>query len=158
MRARPTGGASTSRRRQSARLRMPMRLTEGVWLRGRELTWPCWGNCCGHLRGRRADQARQGGVAQAKVGQNQSGAVTGFLSYTLAQLSGSKKARGPRPVAVIAAEDGTPLLDEARIGACWDDIFFQEFSGRGERTQQPDLEGRLRELRAPWRDQPCPVK
>ena len=35
-------------------------------------------------------------------------------------------------------------------------MFVQEFSGRGERIQQQDLEGRLRELRAPWQDQPCP--
>ena len=35
------------------------------------------------------------------------------LWHLVRQLSGSKKARGPQPVAVIAAEDGTPLLNEA---------------------------------------------
>ena len=49
-------------------------------------------------------------------------AVTGSsrtLWHVARQLSGSKKARGPRPVAAIAAGDGTPLLDEAQVGSRW---------------------------------------
>ena len=64
------------------------------------------------------------------------------LWHLVRQLSGSKKARGPKPVAVIAAEDGTPLLNEGEIAARWESIFFQEFSGRGERVQSKDLESR----------------
>ena len=86
-------------------------------------------------------------MAQEKVGLDQGG---GGLRL---QLSGSKKARGPKPVAVIAAEDGTPLLNDAEIAALWEAIFFQEFSGRGERVQPNNLEGRLRELRIPWQAQ-----
>ena len=69
--------------------------------------------------------------------------------YSILYLSGSKKARGPKPVAVIAAEDGTPLLNEAEIAARWESIF----SGREERVQSKDLEGRLQELRIPWQPQ-----
>ena len=57
------------------------------------------------------------------------------LWHLVRQLSGSKKATGLKPVAVIAAEDGTPLLNEAEVAARWGTIFFQEFSGRGERVQ-----------------------
>ena len=56
-------------------------------------------------------------------------------------------------MAVIAAEDGTPLLNEAEIAARWETIFFHEFSGRGERAQPKDVESRLRELRIPWQAQ-----
>ena len=56
-------------------------------------------------------------------------------------------------MAVIAAEDGTSLLNEAEIAARWETIFFQEFSGRGERVQPKDVESRLRELRIPWQAQ-----
>ena len=59
-------------------------------------------------------------------------------------------------MAVIAAEDGTPLLNEGEIAARWESIFFQEFSGRGERVQSKDLESRLQELRIPWQAQPRP--
>ena len=100
-------------------------------------------------------------MAQAKVGQNQSGGGHRFLSCSLASCATAswlQKRRVPRPVALIATEDGTPQLDDAQIGARWGDIFFQEFSGRGERFQQQDLQGRQHELRAPWRHQPCPEK
>ena len=60
---------------------------------------------------------------------------------------------GLQTVAVIEAEDGTPLLDEAEIAARWESTFFQEFSGRGERVQPKDLGSRLRELRIPWQAQ-----
>ena len=56
-------------------------------------------------------------------------------------------------MAVIAAEDGTPLLNEAEIAARWESIFFQEFSGRGERVQPKDLESRQQELRIPCQAQ-----
>ena len=56
-------------------------------------------------------------------------------------------------MAVIVAEDGTPLLNEAEIAARWESIFFQEFSGRGERVQPKELQSRLRELRIPWQAQ-----
>ena len=56
-------------------------------------------------------------------------------------------------MAVIAAEDGTPLLNEGEIAARWESIFFQEFSGRGERVQSKDLESRLQELHIPWQAQ-----
>ena len=56
-------------------------------------------------------------------------------------------------MAVTAAEEGTPLLNEAEIAARWGSIFFQEFSGRGEGVQPQDLESRLRELRTPWQAQ-----
>ena len=92
-----------------------------------------------------------------KEAVKQGGGGYQFLSYALwhlvRQLSGSKKARGPKPVAVIAAEDGTPLLHEAEIAARWESIFFQEFSGRGERVQSKDLGSRLQELRIPWQAQ-----
>ena len=69
------------------------------------------------------------------------------LRHLVRQVSGSKKARGPKPVAVIAAEDG------GEIAARWESIFFQEFSGRGQRVQSKDLESRLQELRIPWQAQ-----
>ena len=84
-----------------------------------------------------------------------SGSKGGGLALS-GSLRGSLVAPRRRPVAVIADEDGTQLLDEEEIGARWGTVFFQEFSGRGSASSSKTLKGRQRELRAPWQDQPRP--
>ena len=127
-------------------------MCSGSRLWWRELRRPCCGNRSGRLRGRRAERSgktRRSGSSEGSA-RLRAEAVTGSSRalWHLGETAYSKKARGPRPVAVTAAEDGTSLLDEARKEARWDSIFFQEFSGSGERIQQQDLGGRLRELLA----------
>ena len=71
--------------------------------------------------------------------------------WLLARQLANRKCKGPRTLAVVTDEAGKPLASEVAVAQRWQQVFFKEFSERGEQLEESALHDRLEQLRASWR-------